>query len=740
MNKAHLNFFKVSTCSITKYSSRFLLVFLGFICFPGMLNAQVLERISVTERGDQLGYVVRYHLTEPVDSFVLAQVEQHRLQMVLYSSRLIVSDDVLLPEADIIRDARFFDLEGALGVEFILSDDKRYGSNAYLDINRRDLLLALTELGQDEVFTTETQPLFMFQEEDELRDEQEKAEPPADDEQADVIIREAPSGMPEIVKTHRRVFPGDPMEFYLRWAGEDEQHARIATHLNYSGSSHLRLSTLHRQTHPWDRMQAFTEKNRDSFETGELVIFDPVLFTSYNSDYPTGGNDGALWQGRGFNTAISVGAGYRYNFLEMVLRPVFVSSDNRDFDLSPTPPYQGLSPFAMAQTYSDIPQRFGTDGVNRFDLGESYLKASYSGWAAGISNERFRTGPAIHNPLLFGYNAPGFFHFFAGTDAPFEALYGQFQTRIFWGGLRDSGYFYDEEVQSNQSGSRYITGFTLNYNPDFLTGLHIGFTRTAVSYVPDSGIGLPELLMAFQRSQDKLYDIPPKEARFTKSAFFIRWHFPETGFEAYAEWGRNDNRRTLRDIITEPELNSGYVLGFIKRFHLGTTGRLTVNGEITNLENSAVTAQSRDFNIWYTHPVIQQGFTHRGQVLGAPIGPGSNTQQLHIAYYDRFGKAGFTLGRIAHHNDRLFKNFEFYEQSLARPWMTIRMIQETEMFGALHGLLFLPGGFELEAALRYGVIENRNNQYTVDTSGGVTQRIFFDEPNVNFSFTIRYSL
>src|SRR5690625_5658695 len=81
--------------------------------------------------------------------------------------------------------------------------------------------------------------------------------------------------------------------------------------------------------------------------------------------------------------------------------------------------------------------------------------------------------------------------------------------------------------------------------------------------------------------------------------------------------------------MAEPQLNRGYVIGFIKRFTLAPEHKLALNTEITNLENSSMAATKRDFNIWYESEMIGQGFTNQGQVIGAGIGPGSSTQQVH---------------------------------------------------------------------------------------------------------------
>src|SRR5690625_6296067 len=63
-----------------------------FNLMPVLLQAQpVLERISVTERGDQKGLVVRHHLTAKVDSFKVVQPSEQLVQVMIYSRNLRTS-------------------------------------------------------------------------------------------------------------------------------------------------------------------------------------------------------------------------------------------------------------------------------------------------------------------------------------------------------------------------------------------------------------------------------------------------------------------------------------------------------------------------------------------------------------------------------------------------------------------------------------------------------------------------
>jgi hypothetical protein len=57
------------------------------------------------------------------------------------------------------------------------------------------------------------------------------------------------------------------------------------------------------------------------------------------------------------------------------------------------------------------------------------------------------------------------------------------------------------------------------------------------------------------------------------------------------------------------------------------------------------------FNSWYTNSNIKQGYTNQGQILGASIGPGSNSQTINFSWIKKNTKFGFLLERIVHNND-----------------------------------------------------------------------------------------
>ncbi len=704
------------------------------------LSAQIeLERISVTERADRLGYVVRFHFSERIEYYDFAQPNRQTIQLTVQPES-IITDNTQLPDNDIIRRVEFYSLDGSYGFNVTIQEEQLLEANAYRDINPNHLLISLERISASELdnIVQQIAPLFTptetaevlpdITEEDELTETAEELEPRF---QLTNLLKQRNRS------TLDRISPGNPLDLYLR---------AVSPHPGYESQSSwlLRPVNIHHQIHevglgphPWMNHPLLAQRDEPEGAI-DYRIYSPEIYRSNNSDLPMGQNDGVLWQGRGINYFVTAGAGVQYGPFTAVFRPQFVYTENLDFplegrdpsyipnyDISVHPRYSG-SEFQDFLLYADYPIRFGDSSISTYNLGDSFLQAEYNGFAGGISNERLWTGPAIHNPLIFSNHAPGFLHGFISTVDPYRTSIGNFEGRWIWGGLRDSDFYGDAAINEN----RYITALTLNYSPSILSGLSFGFARAAVSYTA-GGIGLSDIFMVFRSSQP-----PPNENTpiddyfFNKTSFFARWVFPSANFEAYAEWGRNDDRRRFRDFIAEPELNRGFVLGFLKNFELGTGHSLLLNTEVTNLENSSVTATKRDFNIWYTNPVIGQGFTNRGQVLGAGIGPGSSTQFMGLQYYNRWGRAGVSARRISHKTDRLFKNEDYLRDNFAR-WPEFFFLagrHEIEIRYGFDMLVFLPYGLELEAGYSIGKTENRFYLRGVDIN------------NHQYSFTLRYNL
>jgi LysM repeat protein len=452
-----------------------------------------------------------------------------------------------------------------------------------------------------------------------------------------------------------------------------------------------------------------------------VTYYSPVGKVTYNNNYPIGQNDGALWQGRGVNSMISGGAYFSYGRLKASVRPNLIYSANQDFTLSRWPAPEGISQYSYEFSIIDYPQRFGDQSITKLDLGQSWIRGDYRQFSAGISTATTNLGPSIYNPIMLSNNAPGFLHFFIGTHEPLETRIGNVEGKFFWGRLKESDYF--DENESNNS--RFINGLIISYSPEFLKGLNVGISRIFVKPTTDPGLSFGDYFLALGPMKKGEED---EINRLQMSSLFGRWKIPNYGFEFYAEWARNTPADNFRDMFLQPEYSRVYTMGFIKRFILNPGNWLTLHYEMTQIERPR-SIEFRPSEPFYRSSSVIQGYTHKGQILGAGIGPGSNSQKVHIKYYWKYGMFGASFNRIVHDNTRLYENYTVIGE---RPWgiRNPRIANEVEFRYGLNTLVFIRSNVELQFDLyrsrffhhEHGVLPFENP----------------DVYNTNLQFTLRY--
>lgn len=102
-----------------------------------------LERISANERSDGKGYVVRYHLSQMVDSSYVVQPSPNLIQIKLYSSYLDTLNLRLPPRTETFPRVDIHKTDDGMGVDLHLGEGVFFKSTTYPDQNARHLLLAL---------------------------------------------------------------------------------------------------------------------------------------------------------------------------------------------------------------------------------------------------------------------------------------------------------------------------------------------------------------------------------------------------------------------------------------------------------------------------------------------------------------------------------------------------------------------------------------------------------------------
>ena len=440
------------------------------------------------------------------------------------------------------------------------------------------------------------------------------------------------------------VGPGDPILDYLRVL--QISGAAVPGSFAIDPRSPAAGDAPTGSSHPWRGRFAVGGTSRE----GVHVEADGAVLRAFvNSSHPDGGNDGAVWQGRGVTAAFDVGATLRWRGLEVSLGPTVAVSQNASFDMAAVA-ISGMSQYAYPWRRIDLPQRQGPDAVWTLDPGQSEIAVTWGVARVGFGTRNLRWGPARRNPIVMSRNAPGFPHATLGTSAPIETRIGRLEAEWIWGRLGQTEWA-DPSLPTDD---RFFTGIVLAYSPSFLDGLSVGFTRAFQRLVPSGGVPFGDYFGVFQgflKSGLTTEGNPSgTDVHDQLVSLFARWALPESGFEAYIEWARNDHSWDLADLIQEPEHSRGYTLGFQKVTAESTDRLIVLSGEFTTLEASP-TFQLRGRPTFYEHSVVTQGYTHEGQLLGAPVGPGGSAQQLGLDGYERWGGWGLSVQRRVHDND-----------------------------------------------------------------------------------------
>lgn len=383
-------------------------------------------------------------------------------------------------------------------------------------------------------------------------------------------------------------------------------------------------------------------------ERGAVVLPGDVLI-HYNGSYPRDWNDGVLRGGVGLATRITAGAAFRWRWLEGALAPVFAWHSNG--------PYT-IIPFADTESYSryvhpwhgrfiDLPQRFGSDADAVFDPGQSYLRIAGGGLRLGISTENLAWGPARRNPLLLSGTGPGFPHAFVESARPYDVGLGQAEFQLFWGRLEESEYF-DYNPDNDH---RALAGALATLRPRGLDGLYVGAGHLHMqTWSP--GISAGDLLLGPYTGVDADSVGLARDTRLV--SLFMRWAMAPGGLEVYGEWARQDSWDQWFRLLYPLAASQAYTLGLQKVARRGDTA-IRFSAEISHLADAnAHPDLGRGVHTYYVSPAVPQGYTHRGQLLGAPIGPGSESQFIGTDVFWRHGRTAFSVERVRYDDDAYY--------------------------------------------------------------------------------------
>jgi hypothetical protein len=464
----------------------------------------------------------------------------------------------------------------------------------------------------------------------------------------------------------------------------------------------------------------------------KLKIYGPELFNSVNTAAPYGQNDGALWQGKGYNGSLTGGIRLEAYGVEATFKPQLAFSQNLAFDIMSSA-YKNEYGYFWGYGV-DAPQRFGDKPFFTWDWGDSEIRYTWRTLTIGFGTQAIWLGPAYLNPMLHSNNAPAYPKFDIGLrrqplTIPWVNWYiGDVELRVWIGYLSESEYFDSE--QSNDH--TMFHGFAMAYAPSFLPGLTISANRVCIVdwKLENLGYWIPG---DYNTTEDQKFSLG------------ISWFFPRVGFEVYGEMGIDDYIAGGAGYDTISTRFTGYLrhlthtliytFGFRKALTIDS-GK-NIHGELLFEWNNFEMSQDFQFQwpySFYFHNILIHGYTNKGQTLGAGSGWAGNSQYLGFTIYYPKGRSSLYLHRNNPDNNFLYSkavNSKAREDKLNELYYSFKA---NFIFG-LSTEYNLVGGFNIGGSIAYNLLIN--NMYYHNKAAPFDYDDYMH--NFYFSLTLKYN-
>ncbi len=454
------------------------------------------------------------------------------------------------------------------------------------------------------------------------------------------------------------------------------------------------------------------------------IKLTPILNTTRGSSKrPYGWGDFGLIPNPGFQTYLSGGIEMKYKFINFTFRPELVLAQNKGF-------YTGLNKLSNSEIQDkfffwnngDFPERYGDSWIINPWWGQSKLTFKYGSFEIGAATQNIWWGPGQFNALTFSNNAQGFPHLSLNTTKPARTWIGNFEGQLIMGRLENSGLEPSQHEELNEmyfkpfTGDwRYTNAITVSWNPKWVKGFFLGFSRTFQQYNANRGNEFLDWFPIFEGFQKKNFFENGNSVGFDANGrdqtitLFGRLVVPKTKSELYFELGRRDHAYTWRDYYLNPEHARAYILGFNQLFEIPQWGKtVQVRSEITHQQESVnrylryggISGGIKGGLTWHTHNPAR-GFVNYGQPLGVGIGVGSNVQTMEFALVDGVDKMGISFERLANNQDFYYK--AQLQNSERKPWVDLSL-----------GFLYDKQFSNLLLSSKLQIIHARNYQWQLD--------------------------
>lgn len=429
------------------------------------------------------------------------------------------------------------------------------------------------------------------------------------------------------------------------------------------------------------QMLSYTIKYGSGSSNMEFANQFRVQLKSFTSSYQSnsilgwGQNDGAMQPSVGQQVFYSPSVLLTWKRISLNIQPEMVYADNKPWEGLPND-WDGRTPgwndnywprfYASVANVIEQPYRPYQTSTHLFYLGQSNIKYHFNRFSIGISNENIWWGPGFYHALNLTNNAPGFLHTSFQTKQPIQTFIGSLEGQVIIGNLQNAdippseneNYFAVGNYVPKPSLDRFMTGMILTIQPKYVPNFYIGFATTAYGYKKD-GNGLLDYTPLNNWSGKAA-----EKRRPAMGSVFFRYVMPKDHAEIYVEYGRKDKAATLTNIFQD-SIPTAYIAGFKKLFPLGAKGKNgaialaleTVHLQLQNPSLLFLKTLSTSTPSWYTSASVPQGYTNNGQIIGSGIGPGSNSQVIHISWLKGMKRIGASLERVSHNKDFYYYNY-----------------------------------------------------------------------------------
>jgi hypothetical protein len=374
---------------------------------------------------------------------------------------------------------------------------------------------------------------------------------------------------------------------------------------------------------------------------------------------------------RGYQQLVSFGFFAELGPLSIQFKPESVYAENRDFEGFPDSHYDATWSRRFSLWNSmDLPERFGEKAYKKSLFGQSSIRLNYQGLSLGLSSENIWWGPSVRNSIMMSNQAQGFNHITFDTTKPVKTLIGNFEWQVVTGRLEASGFrppelperFGNTELYFPKADDwRFYQGLTITYSPKWVKGLSLGFIRW-VQFYGEFAKQNKDYFPVFDnllRKNDRygLFDGSLESGRDQAAGVFGRWLWQDAKTEIYAEYQMNDAKYDIRDLVLDLDHARAYTIGIRKVFQKNPTSKIyELLWERTRMQQSS-SRLLRDAGSWYVHSSVRHGYTNNGEVMGAGIGPGSNSHYLELAMIDKLDRYGIAFEFIEQDNDFFISAF-----------------------------------------------------------------------------------